>query len=142
MAQKTDVTPDDLVTRVDSAAGGITLANLLELRSAFNRGRMTPGVLDWIREKLEREHRLGVIVDNEVETSQDQAAYLYKLDQPIGRLLMAALNPSEAGLRHLREVAAPAHQAVQADDNLSAVKAALEDATSALSDYLGENGKG
>jgi hypothetical protein len=58
----------------------------------------------------------------------------------IGCLLAAALNPSEGGLRRLREVVKPAHKAQEADANLSTVKAALEDATVALGDYMGEDG--
>ena len=73
-------------------------------------------------------------------TPHPSEAYLFKLDAPVGPLLSAAVNPSEAGARRLREVARPAGQAVEADTNLAAVKAALEDATTALQDYLGGKG--
>lgn len=140
MAQATNITPEDLVARVDEAQGNITLASGLELRSAYNRGRLTPGVLESISARLETDHRIGVL-DNGNEPSQEQLVYLYKLDAPVGQLLSAAVNPSEAGARRLREVATPARKAVEADQSLLTVKAALEDATTALRDYLGGNGR-
>lgn len=140
MAHTTEITIEELVERVNGAPGRVALATLLELRSAYGRGRITPGVLDGIKGRLEREHRIGVLTVVTNEPNQDQEAYLYGLDAPIGRLLAAATNPSEAGLRTLREVAQPAEQAIEADENLAAVKAALEDATTALQDYLGGNG--
>jgi hypothetical protein len=141
MAQSTEITTDDLVKRVEAAPGKIALVTLLELRSAYQRGRITPGVLEGIKGRLERDHRVGVLAVSDVEPSQEQEAYLFQLDSPIGRLLWAAINPSDTGLRQLREVAEPAQQAVEADENLVTVKAALEDATSALKDYLGEDGR-
>jgi hypothetical protein len=138
MAQASQITPDDLVERVESAPGHITIATFLELRSAYKRGRITPGVFDWIAGKLENDHRIGVMADSS-EPSQEQEAYVYKLDAPVGGLVAAVTNPSEAGLRRLREVATPARKAAEADAILSTVKAALEDATVALQDYLGEN---
>jgi hypothetical protein len=140
LAQAADITTDDLVERVERSPGKIALANLLELRSAYGRGRITPGVLDGIKGRLQREHRIGVLTE-ESELSQEQEVYIYGLDAPIGELLVAATSPSERGLRRLRDVAEPAEQAVEADENLVAVKAALEDATTALQDYLGENGR-
>lgn len=139
MAATLEITIEDLVARVDSASGSIALATFLELRTAYSRGRITPGVFDWIKAKLENEYRIGVMADSS-EPSQEQEAYLYKLDAPIGALLGALHNPSEAGLRRVREVAQPAREAAEADASLATVKAALEDATVALRDYLGENG--
>jgi hypothetical protein len=139
MAKATAITPEDLVKRVESAQGNIAIATFLELRSAYNRGRITPGVFDWIATKLENDHRIGVTADSS-EPSQEQEAYLFKLDAPVGGLLAAVSHPSEAGLRRLREVATPARKAAEADASIATVKAALEDATVALQEYLGENG--
>lgn len=139
MAHATDLTPEDLVNRVEAAPGNVAIATFLELRSAYKRGRITPGVFEWIAAKLENDHRVGVMADSS-EPSQEQEAYLYKLDAPVGGLLAAVANPSEAGLRRLREVATPARKAAEADASLGTVKAALEDATVALQDYLGGNG--
>ena len=44
MGKSTAITSDDLVERVETAPGNIALATLLELRSAYNRGRITAGV--------------------------------------------------------------------------------------------------
>ncbi len=141
MSQARNITPEVLVQRVEEAPGNIAIATFRELRSAYNRGRITPGVFGWIENKLENDHRIGVTADGS-EPSQEHEAYLYKLDAPIGGLLAAAANPSDSGLRRIREVAAPASKAAEADASLSTVKAALEDATVALNDYLGENGAG
>jgi hypothetical protein len=138
LASAAKITPEDLLERVEAAPGNITTATLLELRSAYKRGRITYGVLESIRTKLEQDHRIGVLHDGS-EPSQSQKAYLYQLDAPIGRLLADAMNPSEAGLRRLREVQAPASHATQADAHLATLKAALEDATTALDDYLGDD---
>jgi hypothetical protein len=139
MAEPVNVTPEDLVSRVEHAAGNVALATFRELRSAYKRGRITPGVFEMIANKLENEHRIGVMADRS-EPSQEREAYLYKLDAPIGGLLRAVESPSESGLRTLREVATPAKKAAEADASLATVKAALEDATVALQEYLGENG--
>ena len=140
MAQASNITPEDLVARVEKAPAKIALATGLQLRSAYKRGRLTPGVFEFISAKLETDHRIGVLAD-ESEPSQYQEVYLYKLDAPIAGVLGAATNPSEAGLRRLREVATSAREAVESDESLATLKAALEDATAALRDYLGENGR-
>ena len=133
-----ETTPEELVERVERAPGNLAIATLRELRSAYNRGRITYGVLQSIATKLEQDHRVGVIHDGS-EPAQEQKAFLFKLDAPIGRLLDDATNPSDAGLRRLRDLSTSARRATEADANLATVKAALEDAMTALQDYLGEN---
>ena len=134
----TEITPDDLVSRVEKAQGKIAIASLWELRSAYKRGRMTPGVLAFIENRLQQDHRLGLVPENPDEPSQDQSAYLYALDSPIAALLDSAFTPTENGLRRLREVATPARDAAVADQNLATVQAALEDATAALRVFMGQ----
>jgi hypothetical protein len=141
MAQAANTTPEHLVTLVENAPAKIAMATGLELRSAYNRGRLTPGVLDYVANKLENDHRIGLAPEDD-EPSQEQEFYLYKLDAPVGALVTAIRQPSEAGLRRLRDVATATRVSVAADENLATLKAALEDASVALQEYMGESGKG
>jgi hypothetical protein len=133
-----NITPDQLIERVDNAPGKVALATLRELRSAYKRGRITIGVLDDIKSRLESDHRIGVIHDG-AEPEQTQEVYLYKQDAPIGAFLHAGHHPSDPGLRRLRDVTVPAKDAAEADERLATLKSALLDATVALNDYLGED---
>lgn len=136
MAQNIEVTPGDLAQRAAEAPGKITLVTLLELRSAYQRGRATPGVLERIALRLRDEHQLGMLRDENQEPDQEQQAYLYRLDEPIAQVIEAVRRPSSAALQRLQETAAPADQSVGLDAGLQDVKAALDDASSALEDLI------
>jgi hypothetical protein len=89
---------DDISAKVDGA-GGLYLTQMGELREAHKAGRLGVNVREAISDRL-RSRGIGHI-PKDLPSYQEEEVRLYRLGDPIGKVIDAVLHPSEPGDRVL-----------------------------------------
>src|SRR5882757_3964454 len=90
---------DEIAEQVD-ASGGLYVTRMEELRDAHRAGRLGVNVREAISDRL-RSRGIGHL-PGELPSYQEEEVRLYRLGDPIGKVIEAVLRPSDTGDQVLR----------------------------------------
>jgi hypothetical protein len=93
-------TYDEIARRLDDS-GGLYVTRMEELREAHEAGRLGVNVRYAISDRL-RSRGIGHL-PAELPSYQEDEVRLYRLGDPIGKVIDAVINPSEPGDQVLRQ---------------------------------------